>query len=118
MSTQTICVPVTEDGLVAHSWGRAHTLALATLVNGSLREWRTEVVRWDIAHDEGTEGSHHARVARFIRGHEVTAVIAGHMGDGMHNMLAKLGVDVRLGVEGGAHRAVIATAGASSEIRP
>lgn len=108
MSSRIICLPVDPDGQLGHSWGRAHTLAVAHVTDGAITDWRTEEVRWDIAHDEGTEGSHHARVARFIRSHEITVVVADHMGAGMQNMLSKLGVSVYLGASGAARQAVLA----------
>ena len=105
MSTHIVCVPVTDDDQVGHSWGKAPTVAIATVEDGTITSWRTEAVRWDVSHDEGTPGSHHARVARFIQDHAVTTVAAGHMGEPMQIMLTKLGVQVRLGVDGDARAA-------------
>ena len=31
MTTQIICIPVADDGQVGHSWGKARTLAVATV---------------------------------------------------------------------------------------
>ena len=107
MSTRTVCIPVTADDHVGHSWGKATTVAIATVDDGVLTDWRREPVEWNVSHDEGTPGSHHARVARFIQDNGVTTVVADHMGDPMLNMLTKLGVDVRLGAAGDAR--VIAT---------
>lgn len=106
MSTQITCIPVTADGQVGHSWGKAATVAIATVEDGRIASWRTEAVNWNVSHDEGTSGSHHARVARFIQVNAVTTVLAGHIGEPMQNMLAKLGVQVRLGVDGDARAAV------------
>jgi len=105
MSTRIVCVPVTVDGQVGHSWGKAPTVAIASVEDGTITSWRTEAVHWDVSHDEGTPGSHHARVARFIQDNNVTAVAAGHMGEPMQTMLTKLGVAVRLGVDGDARAA-------------
>jgi predicted Fe-Mo cluster-binding NifX family protein len=63
-------------------------------------------VGWNALHDAGTEGSHHARVVRFLREQAVTDVVAHHMGDAMHNTLGKLGIRVHLGAEGDARTAV------------
>lgn len=38
--------------------------------------------------------------------HGVEAVVADHMGDGMKQMLAKLGIELRLGAAGAAPEAV------------
>jgi predicted Fe-Mo cluster-binding NifX family protein len=102
MTTEIVCLPVTADGQIAHSWGKAPTVALATVDDGQISGWRTESVNWDVSHDAGTPGSHHARVARFIQDNAVTTVAASHMGEPMQNMLTKLGVHVRLGVDGDA----------------
>jgi len=103
-----VCIPVTHEGQVGHSWGRAHTVALATVAQGTITSWRTETVQGDVSKDQGSEGSHHARVARFVRDNAVTAVLARHMGDDMQNMLTRLGVRVRQGVDGDARAAVAA----------
>ena len=66
---------------------------------------------WDRLHDEGTEGSHHARVARVVTEHGVQAVVAAHMGDPMVRMLEKLGLAVHLGASGDARKAVQALIG-------
>ena len=59
--------------------------------------WRTENVGWDVLHDTGAAGSHHARIVTFLRENAVTLVVAGHMGEPMANTLTKLGVRVELG---------------------
>jgi predicted Fe-Mo cluster-binding NifX family protein len=105
MATNIVCIPVAPDGTVGEGWGRAPALALARVTDGRVEDWRTVDVRWDTAHDEGSEGSHHARVARFVRDNGVTVVAARHMGEPMRNMLTKLGVEVRLGVDGDARTA-------------
>ncbi len=107
MDKRVVAIPVTTDGRVGHSWGKAQAIALATTDQGQIIEWRVERVGWDLLHDEGTEGSHHARVARFTQEHDVTHVIAGHMGQPMNTMLTKLNVVVRLGVEGPAREAAL-----------
>jgi predicted Fe-Mo cluster-binding NifX family protein len=106
MSTVNVCIPVADDEQVGKSWGKAHTVALATVEDGTITSWRTEAVRWDISHDQGTEGSHHARVARFVKDNAITTVVARHMGESMENMLTKLGVRVLQGVAGDARGAV------------
>ena len=65
-------------------------------------------------------GSHHARVARFRRDHEVEAVVAHHMGDGMRHMLDKMGLTVRLGEAGSARESATTAVGGDPDngLRP
>ncbi|GAA3799937.1 NifB/NifX family molybdenum-iron cluster-binding protein [Cellulomonas soli] len=102
-----VCIPVTNDGLVGHGWGRAARVALAEVQGGEITAWDEVDVRWDLAHDEGTEGSHHARVARFVRERGVGIVVAGHMGPPMVHMLGKLKIATVLGAQGSARDAVL-----------
>lgn len=102
-----VCIPVTPEGGVGHGWGRAARVALAEVADGEVRSWDEVDVRWDLAHDEGTEGSHHARVARFVRERGVELVVAEHMGPPMAHMLGKLGIRTALGAEGSAREAVL-----------
>ncbi|MGI5951246.1 MAG: NifB/NifX family molybdenum-iron cluster-binding protein [Brooklawnia sp.] len=105
MNEQIICIPVAEDGQIAHSWGKARTVALATVSDVTITSWRTQTVNWDVSKQQATEGAHHARVARFIKDNAVTDVIARHMGEGMQNMLKKLGTRVHQGATGDARTA-------------
>ena len=68
---------------------------------------RAASVAWDEAHDTGTEGAHHARIVRFLKDHEVGAVVVGHMGAGMHHTIQKMGLAVHTGAEGNARDAVV-----------
>src|SRR5215470_17566915 len=102
-----VCVPVTRDGLVDPRWGRADHVAVARITAVTIDEWREFDVGWGKLHDSGPEGTHHARIARFLREHEVTRVVAGHMGPPMGNMLRKMGIEVRLGATGNAPDAVL-----------
>jgi predicted Fe-Mo cluster-binding NifX family protein len=101
-----VCIPVTVDGQVAGGWGRANRVAVATVVGGTIASWQEFEVGWDSLHDRDTEGGHHARIARFLAEHSVTAVVAGHMGPPMQQMLGQMGLRVRLGAIGDARRAV------------
>ncbi len=89
-----IAIPVTPDGQVEPRWGRAPIVAVATVEGGQVTDWVVHPVGWDVAHDQGTEGSHHARVVRFLRDNAVEAVVVDHMGQGMLHTLAKLGIPV------------------------
>jgi predicted Fe-Mo cluster-binding NifX family protein len=104
-----VCIPVTPDGQVGGGWGRANRVALAEVTDGGVVGWQEIEVGWGRLHDEGTEGSHHARIARFLTEHGVNRVVAGHMGPPMQQMLAQMGVAVRLGATGNARRAVTIT---------
>ena len=101
-----VCIPVTDDGAVDPRWGRAQRVAVAHLEDGAIGSWDEFDVGWGTAHGTAPEGQHHARVARFLQDHGVQTVVANHMGDGMAQMLAKMGIAVRLGAAGDAREAV------------
>jgi predicted Fe-Mo cluster-binding NifX family protein len=103
-----IAIPVDATDQVAHGWGRAPAIALATVADGAVTGWQVHDVRWDVAHDEGTEGSHHARVVRFLKDNAVEMVVAEHMGDGMVRMLASMHLPTVLGAAGDARASVLA----------
>lgn len=105
-----VCVPVTDKGQIGPRWGKADRLAVADVTNGEITDWQEVEVGWAELHDQGTEGSHHARVVRFLRDHHIEMVLAGHMGTAMHNTLQKMGLRVHLGVAGDARAAVRAAA--------
>jgi predicted Fe-Mo cluster-binding NifX family protein len=102
------CVPVLQGGRVAPGWGRARRVAVAVVVDGEIVGWEEFDVAWDVLHDEGTEGSHHARVARFLREHDAEVVITGHLGAGMERMIGSLGIRVVQDVDGDARSVVLA----------
>lgn len=101
-----VCAPVTSDGLIDPSWGRADQVAVAEVVDGEIANWQQVEVSWSRLHDEGTPGSHHARIVKFLREHQVEAVVANHIGDGMRRMLDTMGLPVHLGATGDARAAV------------
>ena len=105
-----ICVPVTLDGAIDASWGRAPRVAVIRVEGGTIVADEEHPVGWDSLHDTGTEGSHHARVARFLRDHGVEVVLAGHMGPPMVHMLGQMGIRARLGATGDARAAALAVA--------
>lgn len=108
-----VCVPVTMEGLLDPRWGRADRVAIADATADGIADWQEFDVGWSALHDVGTEGSHHARVARFLRDHHVEVVVADHMGPGMVRMLEQMGLATYLGASGDA-RAAVTTAVASS----
>ena len=103
-----VCVPVTPDGEVDPRWGRAARVVVASVADGSVTAWDEHDVAWDVLHDVGTEGGHHARVATFLRDHGVEVVVAGHMGPPMAQMLARMQILARVGAHGDARAAVVA----------
>lgn len=108
-----VCVPVTPDGLVDPRWGRAARVAVARIDAGAIVEWDEHDVGWDVLHDVGTEGGHHARVARFLTDQGIDVVVADHMGRPMVQMLGKMRIVARLGASGDARRAVAGVASLS-----
>jgi len=101
-----VCAPVTMDGNIDPRWGRADWVAIADVQGGKINTWLEVEVSWSRLHDEGTEGSHHARVVKFLREHGVETVVVHHMGDGMIRMLNTMGIPVHLGASGDARTAV------------
>lgn len=101
-----VCIPVTPDGNIDPRWGRADWIALADVEGGQITTWREVEVSWSRLHDEGTDGSHHARVVKFLRDAGVETIVAHHMGDGMTRMLDTMGIPVHLGASGDARTAV------------
>lgn len=103
-----LCVPITSDGMIDPRWGRADWVAVADVIDGKIANWQEIEVSWSRLHDEGTEGSHHARVVKFLHEHHVEGVVAHHIGDGMVRMLDTMGLPVHLGAAGDARAAVLA----------
>lgn len=106
------CVPLGAGRQVAGSWGRAERLAVVTVAAGRAVGWTEHDVAWHTLHDAGTEGAHHARVARFLREQRVDVVVAEHMGPPMQRMIGKLGIRCLLGARGDAEAAVLTAASA------
>lgn len=102
-----VCVPVTTEGRIDPRWGRADRVAITEVTGDGIEAWREYQVGWNALHDAGTEGSHHARVARFLKEHRVEAVMANHMGPPMVHMLERMGVKVLLGAMGDAREAAM-----------
>jgi len=101
-----ICAPVTSDGMIDPRWGRADWVAVADVVDGEVLAWNEVEVSWGRLHDEGTPGSHHARVVKFLRDQHVEAVVANHIGDGMVRMFDTMSLPAHLGAAGNARAAV------------
>ena len=103
-----VCVPVTADGRVDPRWGRADRVAVAEVADGEVRDWEEFTVAWGTLHDQGTEGAHHARVARFLRDNAIQAVGVHHVGPGMQRMLDSMAIRVVTDLGGDARSAALA----------
>ena len=101
-----VCAPITSEKEIDPRWGRADWVVLAEVVNGEITNWQEVEVGWSKSHDEGTDGSHHARVVKFLRDNSVGAVVAHHMGDGMLRMLKTMNIPVHLDASGDARQAI------------
>lgn len=100
-----VCVPLTADGQVDPRWGRADRVAVAEVADGQISDWQEFAVGWGALHDQGTEGAHHARVARFLRDNGVQAVAVHHVGPGMQRMLGSMEIRLVMGLSGDARNA-------------
>ena len=105
-----VCVPITAEGQVDPRWGRADRVAVASVVDGQIADWQEFTVGWGTLHDAGTEGAHHARVARFLRDNQVQAIAVGHVGLGMQRMLGSMAIRLVDGLGGDARSAASAAA--------
>ena len=103
-----VCLPVTADGQIGHSWGRAERVAVAEVGDAGIGRWEEFEVRWDQTHDLPDHDQHHERIARFLVDQKVGCVAAGHMGPPMVEMLDRMGIGVRLGASGEARLAAVA----------
>jgi len=112
--TTVVLVPVTPTGDVEPRFGRAPRVAVASVADGVITGWQEFSVGWDTAHDVGTEGSHHARIVRFLNQHRVDTIVAAHMGPGMRRVVGRMGIRLLLTPVGNA-RAAVVTALAGSE---
>lgn len=109
-----VCVPITTGGQVDPRWGRAERVAVAEVSGSQVSDWQEFAVGWGTLHDQGTEGSHHARVARFLLDNKVQAVAVAHVGAGMQRMLDSMAIRVVAGLSGDA-RSAARSAGSVSE---
>lgn len=94
MGCMILTVPVTSDGQVDHRFGKAETMAVATVINGQISEWQLHEVGWEILHDQGEHGQHHARIVRFLKEHGVQRVVFAHAGQPMLHTMSKMGLEL------------------------
>lgn len=62
------------------------------------------------SHSHAGHGAHHARIARFLKEHDVDAVVTGHAGPPMLKMLENMGIHVVMGASGDAKEMTIEAA--------
>jgi len=103
-----VATPVTEAGLSAAAWGKAHWIGVADVEDGQVHAWQIHEVAWDVSHDEGTHGSHHARIVRFLKEQGIQAVVVDHMGEGMQRVMHTMGIPLLPASPGDAQASVLA----------
>ena len=103
-----VAIAMAPDGTAGQGWGRAPRVSVARVDGERIESSVDYEVGWDVLHDEGSEGGHHARIARFLTEDGVQLVVAGHMGPPMVQMLGRMGIGVQLGDTGDPRAAVIA----------
>ena len=101
-------VTITPQGTVGGGLGRAQRMAVATVLDGGITSWTEIDVGWGDLHGTGPEGTHHARIVRFVREHGLQCVVTSGLGEGMRTTMGKLGVTVRTDLTGDARAAALA----------
>ncbi|MCL2470901.1 MAG: dinitrogenase iron-molybdenum cofactor [Propionibacteriaceae bacterium] len=113
--------------LVGEGLGRAQTMAVADVEDGTILSWKEIEVRWDLSHDQPSageqaapdapfhtahtsHGSHHARIVTFMRDHDVEVVVTGHVGPPMAHTLGLMGITVLVGATGEAKQVAVEAA--------
>ncbi len=87
-----ITAPVDDNGMLAPGFGRARKMAIATFEEKTLVDYEVIDVGWDILHDEGPHGSHHGRIVRFLKEHDIDRVLCAGMGESMAHTINKMGL--------------------------
>ncbi len=105
-----IAIPVTEDGQVDPRFGKAQDVAIAEVNGSKVDSWEVHRVAWGELHDQGTHGSHHARIVRFLLDHAVEAVVINHCGAPMMNTMQKMGLTIAVNATGPAKEAALQAA--------
>lgn len=106
-----VCTTLGPGGTVGGGLGRAARVAVASVEEGQVASWDEHDVGWDALHDQGSEGSHHARIVRFLREQGVDVVVAAGIGPGMLRTLGSMGVRAVTRANGDAKDAVLSAAG-------
>ena len=102
-----VATPVTPEGQSAPSWGKAHWIGVAEVADGEITSWRIDEVAWDVSHDAGTHGSHHARIVRFLKDESIDAVVVDHMGEGMVRVMNSMGIPILSATPGDARASIL-----------
>lgn len=89
-----LTVPVTPDGRVDPRFGKAEAMAVATVADGEISDWQLHDVGWDVLHDQGEHGQHHARIVRFLKDNNVQRVVFSHAGQPMLHTMQKMGLEL------------------------
>ena len=113
-----VAVTTSSTGAVGGGLGRAQTVAVADVRDGTIVSWTEIEVGWGDLHGTGTEGSHHARIVRFVREHALESVVTSGLGEGMRTTMGKLGVVVRTDLAGDARAAAVTAATTTSMRMP
>jgi predicted Fe-Mo cluster-binding NifX family protein len=103
-----LATPVDATGHSGHAWGKAHWVAVADVADGTISDWQVHEVAWDVSHDSGTHGSHHALVVTFLREQRIDAIVVDHVGEGMRRMLATMNIPMLPASPGDAKESVLA----------
>ncbi|MGO1591330.1 MAG: NifB/NifX family molybdenum-iron cluster-binding protein [Ancrocorticia sp.] len=111
-----IATPVMPDGQIDPRWGKAPRVAVTEIEDGVIERWDEHEVGWDVLHDEGAHGTHHARIVKFLRENNVDAVIIARCGAPMLNTMQKMGLIIALDAEGPARDVALNTAPKIQEI--
>lgn len=69
-------------------------MAVAHVANSRINQWQLHEVGWDVLHDEGGHGQHHARIIRFLKDNNVERVLFAHMGQPMMHTINKMGLEL------------------------
>jgi predicted Fe-Mo cluster-binding NifX family protein len=109
-----VATPVTQDGQSAAAWGKAHWIGVADVADGNVRSWQVHEVAWDESHDTGTHGSHHARIVRFLKEHDIQAVVVDHMGPGMVQVMEAMHIPLLPARPGDAIASILAAVATQS----
>lgn len=105
-----IAIPVTGEDTVDPRWGKAHNVAVAKVGPQGIAAWDAYEVDWDTLHDQGPHGTHHGRIVRFLKEHDIDAVVINHAGPPMMNTMAKMGLKIAVGAQGSPREAVLQAA--------
>ncbi len=108
-----IATPVDANGQTGSHWGRSHWVAVSEVVDGSIESWDVIEVGWDTSRQSGSHAQHHANVARFLKEHQIEAMVVMMVGGGMRKMMDTMGIRELRASEGDAKASVLAAVAAA-----